>query len=91
VLILNSDRVRMGLEESSAAANLLGPNAQATFLTVAEAAALLRVSTVTLCRWRIQGQGPAHCKFGRRVVYSREELMMWAAKQARISTSDPEG
>ena len=61
------------------------PNVE--FLTPREAAELLRLSAVTLARWRIEGQGPAFRKFGRRVVYAREELMTWAAEQVQISTS----
>jgi excisionase family DNA binding protein len=84
---VNADRVRLRLKKSNAAA-ATAPNAQAMFLTVAEAAALLRVSTVTLCRWRIEGHGPTFRKFGRRVVYAREELDAWASNQRRCSTSE---
>jgi hypothetical protein len=59
-----------------------------TFLTVREAAALLRVSAVTLGRWRIEGRGPVFRKFGRRVVYAERDVTTWASDQARISTSD---
>jgi hypothetical protein len=48
---------------------------QAAFLTVSEAAALLRISTVTSSRWRIAGQRPGFRKRGRRVMHAREELM----------------
>jgi len=59
-----------------------------TFLTVMEAAALLRVSRVTLGRWRIEGRGPVYRKFGRRVLYADSDVIAWAADQARMSTSD---
>ena len=59
-----------------------------TFLTVTEAAALLRVSQVTLGRWRIEGRGPVYRKFGRRVLYADRDVIAWAAGQARMSTSD---
>jgi excisionase family DNA binding protein len=59
-----------------------------TFLTVTEAAALLRVSQVTLGRWRIEGRGPVYRKFGRRVLYADRDVIAWAADQARMSTSD---
>ena len=59
-----------------------------TFLTVMEAAALLRVSQVTLGRWRIEGRGPVYRKFGRRVLYADSDVIAWAADQARMSTSD---
>jgi predicted DNA-binding transcriptional regulator AlpA len=58
------------------------------FLTVKEAAALLRVSEVTLGRWRIEGQGPQYCKLGRRVVYTCDDLIAWAETRKRFSTSE---
>jgi hypothetical protein len=59
------------------------------FLTTTEAAEILRLSTVTLARWRITGSGPPHMKFGRRVVYPRVELVAWADSRRRQSTSSP--
>ena len=47
------------------------------FLSVNEAAALLRLSPGTLGRWRIEGRH----KFGRRVVYSRDDLLACAQAQ----------
>ena len=61
------------------------------FLNVTEAAALLRISPVTLCRWRIEGAGPPYRKFGRRVLYARSDLFSWAAAQRRLSTSNSGG
>jgi hypothetical protein len=58
------------------------------FLTVPEAAGLLRLSVVTLGRWRTEGFGPPYRKFGRRVLYDRSDLIAWANAQARSSTSD---
>jgi hypothetical protein len=60
----------------------------AVFFTVIEAAAFLRISPITLGRWRIEGCGPPYRKFGRRVVYARDDLLAWANQQARSSTSD---
>jgi helix-turn-helix protein len=60
----------------------------AVFFTVVEAATFLRVSPVTLSRWRIEGRGPPYRKFGRRVVYARDDLLAWAREQSRSSTSD---
>jgi hypothetical protein len=60
----------------------------AVFFTVLEAAAFLRISAVTLGRWRIEGRGPPFRKFGRRVVYARDDLLAWAREQSRSSTSD---
>ena len=59
------------------------------FLTVREAAALLRLSEITMARWRIEGNGPPHYKFGRRVVYARSDLIAWTEVQRRQSTSEP--
>jgi hypothetical protein len=58
------------------------------FLIADEAAALLRISTVTLSRWRIEGAGPPYRKFGRRVVYASADLFAWATTQKRFSTSE---
>jgi predicted site-specific integrase-resolvase len=59
----------------------------AVFLTTTEAANFLRISPITLSRWRIGGYGPPYRKFGRRVVYARDDLLAWANQQARSSTS----
>jgi hypothetical protein len=41
------------------------------FLTAPEAAALLRLSPITLSRWRVQGYGPRWTKMGpKRVCYA---------------------
>jgi len=58
------------------------------FLTAAEAAHFLRISSVTLSRWRIEGCGPPYRKFGRRVVYAVDDLLGWAKEQSHLSTSD---
>jgi Helix-turn-helix domain len=63
-------------------------DAHAVFLTTSEAGSFLRISPITLGRWRIQGYGPLYRKFGRRVVYARDDLLAWANQQARSSTSD---
>jgi hypothetical protein len=60
----------------------------AVFFTVVEAATFLRISAVTLGRWRIEGRGPPFRKFGRRVVYACDDLLAWAREQSRSSTSD---
>ena len=61
------------------------------YLNVPETADLLRVSPVTLGRWRIEGSGPPFRKFGRRVLYARADLIAWAEEQARLSTSGEVG
>src|SRR5262249_40088866 len=57
------------------------------FLDTRETASLLRISPVTLNRWRIEGKGPAYRKFGRRVLYARADLVTWSEAQRRQSTS----
>ena len=65
------------------------PDHQPIYLTAPEAAALLRLSPVTLARWRIEGGGgPVYRKFGRRVLYARSDLVAWADAQRRGSTSE---
>lgn len=46
------------------------------------------ISSKTLERWRVEGRGPSFRKLGRRVVYSRDDLLAWAEQQRRTSTSD---
>jgi len=53
-----------------------------------QALALLRLSEITLGRWRLDGSGPPYRKFGRRVVYARADLFEWANAQQRRSTSE---
>ena len=59
------------------------------FLTAVEAAALLRLSPITLSRWRVQGYGPRWTKMGpKRVCYSLDDLTAFTDAQKRTSTSD---
>ena len=58
------------------------------FLKTAEAARLLRLSPRTLESMRVRGGGPVFRRHGRRVVYSREDLIAWSDGQARCSTSE---
>jgi hypothetical protein len=59
------------------------------FLTAPEAAALLRLSPITLSRWRIQGYGPRWTKMGpKRVCYAMDDLRAFTDAQKRTSTSD---
>ena len=57
------------------------------FLRQAEAADLLRLSGRTLERWRLEGVGPPYRRFGRRVLYDKHDLLIWAEAQTRTSTS----
>ena len=64
------------------------PNA--TFLATAEAAAILRVAPITLCKWRVSGRGPRFVNMGRAVRYRLADLLDWAETQSRRSTSETE-
>jgi hypothetical protein len=59
------------------------------FLDTRQAAAYLRLRPATLERWRCVGDGPVFHKFGRRVLYSQDDLDAFADGARRVSTSDP--
>ena len=58
------------------------------YMNTREAAAHLGLSTRTLDRYRVSGDGPVFLKFGGRVRYLREDLDDWARSRRRRSTSD---
>ena len=58
------------------------------YLNTREAADHLGLSTRTLDRYRVSGDGPVFIKFGGRVRYLREDLDAWARTRRRKSTSD---
>ncbi len=58
------------------------------YLTTRMAAAHLGLSTRTLDRYRVSGDGPVFLRFGGRVRYLREDLDAWARTRRRKSTSD---
>lgn len=62
--------------------------ASTVFLSTRQTAGLLHVSHVTLARWRIEGQGPAYLKAGRRVLYDCAVVIAWVNAQRRQSTSE---
>ena len=45
------------------------------------------LSPRTLEKWRLNGEGPAFRKFGKKVVYAESDLEAWAESQRRTSTS----
>ena len=61
------------------------------YLNTREAAAYLGLSTRTLDRYRVSGDGPVFLRFGGRVRYLREDLDAWARTRRRKSTSDDGG
>ena len=52
------------------------------------AALFLGLSTSTLAKLRLTGNGPSYCKLGRRVVYLREDLSSWLESRRTRSTSE---
>ena len=63
-------------------------NAATPYLNTRQAADHLGLSTRTLDRFRVSGDGPVFLKFGGRVRYLREDLDAWARTRRRKSTSD---
>jgi predicted DNA-binding transcriptional regulator AlpA len=53
-----------------------------------EAAHFLGLSQSWLAKLRLSGDGPPYMKVGRRVRYSRADLLKWAQKSLRHSTSE---
>ena len=58
------------------------------YLSVREAADYLGLSTRTLDRYRVSGDGPPFHRFRNRVRYLRADLDAWAATRRRASTAD---
>ena len=59
-----------------------------SYLSTRQAAEYLGLSTRTLDRYRVSGDGPVFHRFGGRVRYLRDDLDVWAASRRRRSTSD---
>jgi Helix-turn-helix domain len=64
------------------------PNIPVVFLDQRQTASLLNLSERTLERFRLEGTGPAYCKFGRRVMYACADVLSWADARRRTSTSE---
>lgn len=60
------------------------------YLTTAEAAAYLRLSTRTLEKHRCIGSGPRFRKLGRIIRYTIPELDKWASARMCEMTSEPD-
>ena len=58
------------------------------YLNTRKAARYLGLSTRTLDRYRVSGDGPVFLRFGGRVRYLCEDLDAWAKTRRRRSTSD---
>ncbi|MCX7309751.1 MAG: helix-turn-helix domain-containing protein [Afipia sp.] len=57
-------------------------------LRARDAARLVGLSESTLAKLRLNGNGPAYCKLGRRVVYRRTDLADWLQSRITRDTSD---
>ena len=57
-------------------------------LTIKETATYLAVSKSWLDKRRLDGNGPAYLKLGRRVVYDIIDLENWAASNKRRHTTE---
>ena len=58
------------------------------YLDTKKAARYLGLSNRTLEKFRLTGEGPVFRKFGRRCLYSLNDLEAWAESRRRRSTSD---
>lgn len=57
------------------------------YLTVTEAAKLLRTPVATLYQWSYRMEGPSALKVGRRLLYNRDDLLAWVESKAKNSAS----
>ena len=62
-----------------------------SYVNTRQAAVYLGLSTSTLNRYRVGGEGPAFHRFGSRVLYHRDDLDAWAGERRLRSTSDTAG
>jgi Helix-turn-helix domain len=53
------------------------------YFDTAEVAAELRVSKLTVIRWRLDKHGPPVTQIGRRLYYKKSSLRAWLASQER--------
>jgi excisionase family DNA binding protein len=51
------------------------------YLTLPEAAQLMRTTESALYQWRHHKTGPPSMKVGRRVLYRRESLLAWLSER----------
>lgn len=63
---------------------------QTTKLRAPEAAAYVGLSSSTLAKMRLRGDGPMYSKAGPRIViYDKADLDSWLDQRRRVSTSEP--
>ena len=63
-------------------------NSQDEWFRPKQAAAYLKSSESTLAKKRLKGNGPTYTKFGRLVLYAKQDLDEFLASRRRLSTSD---
>ena len=59
------------------------------WMTRAEVAAELKITTETLCRWNSRRFGPPPTRVGRQVYYRRETLHEWLLNQEQDLSPEP--
>ena len=64
---------------------------ECTLLNTEQAAKRFGLSTRTLERYRVTGEGPEYVKLGHAVRYSASALNRWLKRRTRRSTSDDGG
>ena len=55
----------------------------ADYVTHEELAVFLGIQKDTLKKWRCDGKGPSHVKFGRRTLYPKADVLDWLETQRR--------
>jgi hypothetical protein len=60
----------------------------AEFLSTKDASQVLKLTVLTLARYRCSGFGPPFMKIGGKILYERGVIETWALNRKRSSTSD---
>jgi excisionase family DNA binding protein len=60
---------------------------QGELMTSAEVAEYFKVNVSTVCRWRLDGVGPAYVRIGSVYRYPRSLLTQWVVDQVRREAS----
>jgi predicted DNA-binding transcriptional regulator AlpA len=66
----------------------MNTNINSSLLDAEKAAGWTGLSTSTLAKLRLTGNGPAYAKLGRRVVYHIDDLEEWIRAHRHKSTSE---
>lgn len=61
-------------------------------LNTTEAALILKISALTLKKWRREGKGPRFSRLGRNTVrYMKQDVMAWVQSKADMTNATLEG